>query len=112
MSRLLEQERVRVQQESTFRRSKCVELTEKLKSYVDEQKNVNGYIKDRWFRDAEIYPSDCSEYETFVSGINCDRENPIVIRTDGKEVDSIATHFDLDNNRVTFRVYRNDFVMW
>lgn len=105
MSRLLEKGRLREQQANDLRRSKCVELTERLKNLVHQQEITDGYISHGLFSNPEIFPTDCPEYQGFTSMININKNCPLKIFTDGNDVDSIKTKFDLEKGEVSYNLY-------
>ena len=113
MSRLLQEARRRKQMEVDQERSKCEELTERLKAFVRGEEFVDdGYISKGFFTNAEIFPTNCESYQKFVSTINNDASSPVKISTNKDWVDSIRTELDLRGEKVWIKLYRGRGAVW
>lgn len=106
-SRLFEEERERISHEKYMRINRCVALTNKLKSFIDEQKNVNGSLSEGFRLYDEVFPTECDQFESFMSSVNNDSSHPYVITRSGDNVDRIRTEINIDRKRIHYALYRS-----
>lgn len=104
-SRLFEEERERISREKYMRVNRCVALTNKLKNFIDEQKNVNGSLSEGFRFYDEVFPTDCDEFNSFVDGVNNDSSHPYVITRSANDIDSVRTEIDINRKKIHYKLY-------
>lgn len=84
----------------------CIGLKNIMKTTITNQVDASGRIS---YHDpkpiANIYNTDCNEFQNFVKKVNSNSDNNITIKVNSKRCDFIKTDVDLANKSVTYTLY-------
>lgn len=104
MSRLLEEERKRLQTEENFNTALCQKFTGLMRNIVENQEKHNDYFYGRLGIFAIYHNTDCDEFRNFVKEVNSDHSNKIHVDYRDNKINHVETIIDTENDLVTYKL--------